>query len=119
MLSLKGMDVETSVFNRFIINSVVETGEVELPVHEESVAAWILEGGDRQKYDVQAADLSETGLILTMDRRLPLGIWAKINMRCGIVFGRITRVVPCPNGEFWVFIRVDGLLPRWQHPVDL
>lgn len=109
---LKGMDVETGAFNEFMINRAVETGEVALPVHEESAVAWVLEGPDRQKYDVRAADLSETGLMLSMDQRLPLGVWAKINMRCGIVFGRIRRVAPRPNGEFRVFIRVDELIPR-------
>ena len=52
------------------------------------------------------------GLVLSMDRRLPLGVWAKINLRCGIVFGRIRRFAPRPDGEFRVFIRVDELLPR-------
>ena len=109
---LKAMDVETGAFNEFRINRAVETGEVELPVHEESAVAWVLEGPDRQKYDVRTADLSETGLTLSMDRRLPLGVWAKINMRCAIVFGRIRRVAPRPNGEFRVSIRVDEVLPR-------
>ena len=109
---LQNMDAETSSFNEFMINRAAETGEVGLPVHEESAVAWVLEGPDRQRYEVKAADLSETGLVLSMDRRLPLGVWAKINMRCGIVFGRIRRVAPRPNGEFRVFIRVDELLPR-------
>jgi len=109
---LKAMDVETGAFNEFRINRAVETGEVELPVHEESAVAWVLEGPDRQKYDVKTAELSETGLTLSMDRRVPLGVWAKINMRCAIVFGRIRRVAPRPNGEFRVSIRVDEVLPR-------
>ena len=106
------MDAETTSFSEFMINRAVETGEVELPVHEESATAWVLEGPDRQKYEVRTADLSEAGLVLSMDRRLPLGQWAKIHMRCGIVFGRIRRVAPRADGEFRVFIRVDELLPR-------
>ena len=106
------MDAETRNFDQFMINRAVETGEVALPVHEDAAVAWILEGPDRQKYDVRTADLSQTGLVLSLDRRLPLGVWAKIHLRCGIVFGRIRRVVQLPNGEFRVFIRVDDLLPR-------
>ena len=112
MHSLKSMDVETRNFDEFMINRAVETGEVALPVHEEAAVAWVLEGHNREKYDVRTADLSQTGLVLSMDRRLPLGVWAKIHLRCGIVFGRIRRVASRPNGEFRVFIRVDELLPR-------
>ena len=106
------MDAETTSFSEFRINRAVETGEVGLPVHEESVIAWVLEGPDRQKYEAKTADLSESGWVLSTDRQLPLGVWAKIHLRCGIVFGRIRRVTPQPSGEFRVFIRVDELLPR-------
>jgi hypothetical protein len=106
------MDVQIEALDQFLINRAAETGEVELPVYEESVVAWVLHGPDRQKYDVNVAELSETGLVLYMDQRLPTGVWAKIHMQCGIVFGRIRSVAACLNGEFRVCIRVDELLPR-------
>ena|SRR5579862_9534886 len=109
---LNSMDAETITFDEFMINRAAETGEIALPVHEETAVAWVLEGPDRQKYDARAADLSRTGLVLSMDRRLPIGIWAKIHLRCGIVFGRIRSVSAEANGEFRVFIRGDELLPR-------
>ena len=106
------MDVQTTTLDEFMINRAVETGEVRLPVHEEAAVAWALEGPGRQRYDVRTADLSKAGLVLLVDQSLPMGAWAKVNLRCGIVFGRVRRVAPQRDGGFRVCIRVDELLPR-------
>ena len=72
----------------------------------------VLEGPDRRKYVARAADLSRTGLLLFLDKRLPVGVWAKVELECGIVFGEVSHAAPSHGGGFEIAIRVETLLTR-------
>jgi hypothetical protein len=98
-------------FDQFVINRAVEVGNGDLPIHENSGAVWVLVGPDKHKYQLKAADLSASDLVLFVDKRLPEGAWAKVDLRCGIVFGQISNIASYQSG-FRVNVRVDELLPR-------
>jgi len=83
-----------------------------LPLFGEVAMICVLEGPDRRKYVARAASLSHTGLLLFLDKRLPLGVWTKVELECGIVLGEVSSATPDSDGGFRTFVRIDTFLTR-------